>query len=200
MVRSEIAGGVAHARAALAGNPSDGYGGAVLALTLGRLRAQAFAWPAPALEVSPDSELVRATVARFTREHEPAAARTAVEVSTSIPSRVGLGGSSAIVIATLRALCSLYECPLGEPELASLALAVETDELGIVAGLQDRVTQAHGGLMFMDFSPSAGKAAYERMDPGLLPPLLSRGAPAPGATRAPSTRHCASATHAATRS
>ncbi len=85
MARSEIAGGEAHARAALAGNPSDGYGGAVLALTLGRLRAQAFAWPAPALEVSPDSELVRATVARFAREHEPAAARTAIEVSTSIP-------------------------------------------------------------------------------------------------------------------
>jgi glucuronokinase len=172
MVRGEIAGGVAHARAALAGNPSDGYGGAVLALTLSRLRAQAFARPAGALEVSPDSALVRATVARFTREHEPAAARTAVEISTSIPARVGLGGSSAIVIATLRALCSLYECPLGDDEVATVALAVESDELGIAAGLQDRVTQAYGGLMFMDFSPSAGINAYERLDPRLLPPLL----------------------------
>ncbi len=53
-----------------------------------------------------------------------------------------------------------------------MALAVETDELGIAAGLQDRVTQAHGGLMFMDFSPSAGAHAYERLDPALLPPLL----------------------------
>jgi galactokinase/mevalonate kinase-like predicted kinase len=172
MTRREIAGGEAHARAALAGNPSDGYGGAVLALTLGGLRAEAFAWPAPALEVSPDSEIVRATVTRFAREHEPAAARTAIEVSTSIPRGVGLGGSSAIVIATLRALCSLYRCSLGDPELATMALAVETDELGVPAGLQDRVTQAHGGLMFMDFSPSAGAHAYERLDAALLPPLL----------------------------
>ena len=115
---------------------------------------------------------MRATVTRFAREHESAAARTAIEVSTSIPRGVGLGGSSAIVIATLRALCSLYRCSLADPELATAALAVETDELGIVAGLQDRVTQAHGGLMFMDFSPSAGAHAYERLDPALLPPLV----------------------------
>lgn len=172
MTRREIAGGEAHARAALAGNPSDGYGGAVLALTLARLRAQAFAWPAAALEVSPNSELVRATVARFAREREPAAARTAIEVSTSIPRGVGLGGSSAIVIATLRALCSLYECSLPDPEMAAMALAVETDELGIAAGLQDRVTQAHGGLMFMDFGPGAGAHAYERLDSALLPPFV----------------------------
>jgi glucuronokinase len=172
MTRREIAAGEAHARAALAGNPSDGYGGAVLALTLGGLRAEAFARPAEALEVSPDSELVRATVTRFAREHEPAAARTAIEVSTSIPRGVGLGGSSAIVIATLRALCSLYGCSLGAPELATTALAVETDELGIAAGLQDRVAQAHGGLVFMDFSPSAGANAYETLDSALLPPLV----------------------------
>jgi glucuronokinase len=38
------------------------------------------------------------------------------------------------------------------PELANLILAVETDELGIDAGLQDRVAQAYNVPVFMDFN------------------------------------------------
>jgi glucuronokinase len=94
---------------------------------------------------------------------------------TAIPRGVGLGGSSAIVIATLRALCELHDVSLGEEQLAGTALAVEVEELGITAGLQDRVAQAHGGLTFMDFA-GAGSAdvhgRYESLDPALLPPLL----------------------------
>ena len=164
--------GSACARAALAGNPSDGYGGAVLAVTLNEQRAQTLAGPAAALQVSPDSELVRATVDRFARHLVPAAARTAIAWSTSIPRAVGLGGSSAIVIAALRALCSLHAVTLPRATLAELALAIEVEELGIAAGLQDRVAQAYGGLTFMDFGPAAGRHCYERLDPALLPPLL----------------------------
>ena len=60
----------------------------------------------------------------------------------------------------------------------SLALAVEKDELGISAGLQDRVIQVYEGLVYMDFarermSEHGGLrcGVYEAMDPGLLPPL-----------------------------
>jgi glucuronokinase len=167
------ASGEASARAALAGNPSDGYGGAVLALTLGERRARALARRAQRPLISPPSELARATVARFAREYETTAVeRTEVEWTTSVPRGVGLGGSSAIVIATLRALCSLYAVELAEPELAELALAIEVEELGIAAGLQDRVTQAYGGLVFMDFAPNAGSGCYQRVDAGLLPPLV----------------------------
>ncbi len=162
----------AHARAALAGNPSDGYGGAVLAVTLSELSAEARAWPAGHLEAQPDSELVRATVLRLARVSDPAVRRTRVQWRTSIPRHVGLGGSSAIVIATLRATCSLHGIDLPEPELAELALAVEVEDLGIAAGLQDRVAQAYGGLTFMEFAPGAGRAAYERLDRSLLPPLV----------------------------
>jgi glucuronokinase len=168
----ESAAGDAPARAALAGNPSDGYGGAVLAVALERHRARAVARPAGELVVTPGSELVRAAVTRFAREHAPAAAATAVEWSTSIPRGVGLGGSSAIVIAVLRALMALHRVALAAPQLADLALAIEVDELGIAAGLQDRVAQAHGGLTFMDFDPARGPHCYEQLDPALLPPLL----------------------------
>ena len=161
--------GSAPARAALAGNPSDGYGGAVLALALDGFSAHARAATAERLTITPDSELVRATVERFGRRLEPRAWRSAVSWETSIPRSVGLGGSSAIVIATLRALCARYQTPLEPVDLARFALAVETDELGIAAGLQDRIAQSLGGLTFMEF---AGAGTFEPLAPELLPPLV----------------------------
>ena len=60
----------------------------------------------------------------------------------------------------------------------SLALSVESGELGIAAGLQDRVIQVYGGLVFMDFSRERmteqmglSCGVYERLDPNLLPPI-----------------------------
>jgi glucuronokinase len=169
VVNSDSARGAALARAALAGNPSDGYGGAVLAVTLGLWRAEADADPAERLSVTPDSPLIEATARRFARELDPRALTTALRWETSIPVGVGLAGSSALVIAVTRALCALYGHELAPAELAAFALAVETEDLGVVAGLQDRVAQAHEGLTFMDFG--AGNR-YEQLDPGLLPPLL----------------------------
>jgi glucuronokinase len=155
----------APARAALAGNPSDGYGGAVLAVALPDFRAYARAELAPVTTISPDSDLVAAAVRRVT----PGRA-VAIEWETSIPRGVGLGGSSAIVIAVLRAVGAVCQVALADAELAEVALAVETEDLGIAAGLQDRVAEAYGGLTFMDFG--GGRPRYERLDPSLLPPLL----------------------------
>lgn len=159
----------AHARAALAGNPSDAYGGAVLAVTLDGLSAEAFARRAQTPVVEPASELVEATVRRFSAELDAAALATAVRWRTSVPRGVGLGGSSAIVIAVLRALCALYGTALDPAKMAELALAIETEDLGIAAGLQDRVAQAYGGLVFMEFGDGG---AYEQLASSLLPPLV----------------------------
>jgi glucuronokinase len=102
---------------------------------------------------------------------------TAVRWRSSIPREVGLASSSALVIATLRALGELWDLELGPDRLARLALAVELEELGIQAGPQDRVAQAYGGLTFMDFS---GQGEYERLDVDLLPPLLIAWRPEAG--------------------
>ncbi len=109
---AEIAAGEADARAALAGNPSDGYGGAVLAVTLPAYTARAEIRSAERLQVDPDSDLVRAAVRRFARLFAPEAPAAAITWSTTIPRGVGLGGSSAIVIAVLRAL---QRAPWGRP-------------------------------------------------------------------------------------
>ena len=163
------ASGQALARAALAGNPSDGYGGAVLAITLPSFSARAQARSAPAPAVDPPSALVEATVRRFAREFAPGALLTAVRWATTIPRGVGLGGSSAIVIATTRALCKHRGVPVERDRLAEFALAVETEDLGIAGGLQDRVAQAYEGLTFMDFGE---QARYEQLPESLVPPLL----------------------------
>jgi glucuronokinase len=60
----------------------------------------------------------------------------------------------------------------------SLVLGIETGELGIVAGLQDRVIQVYGGLVYMDFARDTMRnecgyeyGHYEPLDPALLPPV-----------------------------
>jgi glucuronokinase len=93
-----------------------------------------------------------------------------VQYETTIPRQSGLGGSSAMIIATLRALLKFHRIParsVPARELAELALSVETEELGIAAGLQDRVVQSYGGLTYMDFS--GGKGEYTRLNSRSLP-------------------------------
>lgn len=150
--------GSAPARAALAGNPSDLYGGAVLAVTLPSLAAHVVAEPADRLLVNPPNQLVEAAARRL-----GAAAKLAW--STTIPRSVGLGGSSALVIAALRALREMDPV-----ELAELALAIEVEDLDIAAGPQDRYAQAYGGLTFMEFARSPPEC--EPLDQSLLPPLI----------------------------
>ena len=158
-----MASGSALARVALAGNPSDGYGGAVLAVCVPGLAARAEAQPAMRALSEPPSSLVDAAMARFGR------GPCAVRWTTAVPREVGLGGSSAIVTATVRALCALHGHDLAPDALAELVLAVEVDDLGIAAGPQDRYAQAHEGLVLMDFA--GARPRVERLDPTLLPGL-----------------------------
>jgi len=93
-----------------------------------------------------------------------------LEYETDIPRQFGLGGSSAMVIAALQALLRFYRLQpraLPRAELAQLALSVETQELGIAAGLQDRVVQCYGGLTYMDFS--GPRPHYQRLNSRWLP-------------------------------
>lgn len=99
--------------------------------------------------------------------------------TTSVPRQVGLGGSSALVVATLRALSELTGLELPEHVLPSIALRVETEQLGITAGLQDRVVQTYGGLVAMNFGDMTTDARfgvahgeYRTVDPSGLPPLF----------------------------
>jgi glucuronokinase len=165
----------AFSRAGLVGHPSDAYHGATLACSVKDFGVQAEVVEA-VRAAAPEEPLIAATVRRFLREHPHCDDRFAVRATTTIPREVGLAGSSAIVCAVLRALGAYHGVEFAREKLPSLVLAVETEELGIVAGLQDRVAQVYEGLVFMDldaqFMAQHGHGRYEPLDPALLPPLF----------------------------
>ncbi len=195
----------AYPRAALIGNPSDGYHGKTIAFTFRNFRAEAVLYESPELEIIPctrdhsrfsdinhlvqDVEkfgyyggirLLKAAVKRFhdhCRDHglRLPDRNFTLRYHTTIPPHLGLAGSSAIITSSMRALMDFYDVTIEKPVLANLILSVETDELGIPAGLQDRVAQVYDTPVYMDFSRELmarqGYGSYEPLDPALLPRL-----------------------------
>jgi glucuronokinase len=98
-----------------------------------------------------------------------------VSFESDIPRLVGLSGSSAITVAMFRALMKFYNVQIPNEQLPTLALSVEKEELGIQAGLQDRVIQAYEGMVYMDFAKelvtTRGYGIYEPIRPKQMPPL-----------------------------
>ena len=184
------------ARAGLVGNPSDAFGGAIVGITIEELTATVVAEPSLSVELEADGEtlefesfarlaeaeehprtgplaLMWAAAKRYVTErpeHGETNAHLRLESST-IPPGVGLAGSSAIVIATLRALGDLFGDEISDQDLPSVALAAERDELGITAGLGDRVVQVYGGLVYLDLARDGG-ARVEPLDASRLPDLF----------------------------
>jgi glucuronokinase len=195
----------AYPRAALIGNPSDGYFGKTIAFTFANFRAETVLYETPELAILPsprDSSvfagirdlyddvnlygyyggirLLKSTIKSFyaycLEHHLPVHDRNfTIRYSSNIPHLVGLAGSSAIITAAMRALLQFYGVDIPKPQLANLIRAVENRELGIAAGLQDRVAQVYQGVVYMDFAKelfdSRGYGRYEPIDPALLPPL-----------------------------
>ncbi len=193
----------AYARVGLLGNPSDGYFGKTIAFTLKNFRSRVLLYPSARLEIKPSAadfpiwenlaelrettrwrgyyggiRIIRALLMRFTdycaaEGIELHDRNFTVEYESNIPLRLGLGGSSAIITATLRALMQFYEVEISKPVQANLALETETKELGVSAGLQDRVILAYEGLVYMDFArelmEQRGYGEYEPLDAELLP-------------------------------
>ncbi|CAI0456975.1 unnamed protein product [Linum tenue] len=114
----------------------------------------------------------------YCREHKISLhqRKFALSYDTNIPRQAGLSGSSAIVSAALNCLLDFYKVrdQIKVEIRPNLVLSAEK-ELGIVAGLQDRVAQIYGGLVYMEFSQEhmdkLGHGIYTPMDINLLPPL-----------------------------
>lgn len=198
----------AYARAGLVGNPSDGYHGKTISVSVRNFRAQVVLYEWEDVEIIPTGEdqmrfpsvqalardvklhgyyggmrLLKATIKKFVEyclAHNVALhdRNFSVRYESNIPRQVGLAGSSAIIVATLRCLMDFYGVTIPREVQPSLVLSVEKDELGIAAGLQDRVIQVYEGLVYMDFAPERMHEEggylcghYEPLDTALLPPL-----------------------------
>lgn len=195
----------AYARAGLLGNPSDGYFGRTISFLVRNFRARVLLHPSARLEIRPSKadtpvfesledlyavtrwrgyyggiRLIQALIVRFLdycREHSITLPERnfTIEYESTIPMRLGMGGSSAIITAALRALTQYYGVEIPRPVFPNLVLETETRELGVPAGLQDRVIQAYEGLVYMDFSRELMERQaygnYEPLDPLLLPSM-----------------------------
>ncbi|WP_461094355.1 mevalonate kinase family protein [Spirosoma gilvum] len=195
----------AYARAGLLGNPSDGFFGKTIAISVRNFGASVTLYPSPELHIEPQPQdtnvfrslhhlrdsvsmlgyhggvpLLKAAIKKFAEYCEKENIRLpnqnfSIRYNTSIPRQVGLSGSSAIIVATFRALMQFYNVEIPLPILPNLVLATEAEELGITAGLQDRVIQCYEGCVYMDFDRATlerqGHGNYEPLDARLLPKL-----------------------------
>ncbi|HBT76711.1 MAG TPA: GHMP kinase [Planctomycetaceae bacterium] len=198
----------AFARAGLIGNPSDGYHGKTISIIVRNYRAQTtlYEWDRIEIVNSRNDEssfrsleefsedvrrhgyyggirLVKAAIHGFVEYCRKKAIALhdrnfSIRYESTIPRQVGLAGSSAIIVATFRALMEFYGVTISQNVLPSLVLSIERDRLGIQAGLQDRVIQVYEGAVFMDFSKESEEIVdgfvcgrYVPINPAKLPPL-----------------------------
>ena len=195
----------AHARAGLVGNPSDGYFGKTISCIVRNFRATVRLWESPHFEILPTHgdlarfdnvesflrdvrlngyygglRLMKATVKKFhdyARQNgrELHGRSFTLSFDSDIPRLVGLSGSSAIIVATFRALMKFYDYSIPLEFQPAIILSVEKEELGLSAGLQDRVIQTYEGIIYMDFDRNLiegrGYGEYIPLRPAKQPPL-----------------------------
>lgn len=198
----------AYARAGLLGNPSDGYNGKTISIIVKNFWAEAvlYEWDSVDIVLTEEDRahfssvydlakdvklhgyyggirLIKATIKSFVEYCQAADIKLhnrnfSIRYKTNLPRQVGLAGSSALILATLRCLIEFYQINIPIEVQPSLVLSIEKNELGISAGLQDRVIQVYEGLVYMDFDKSQEHLSgnlktykYEPLSINLLPNL-----------------------------
>jgi len=150
----------------------DEFGGAILNATIGYYayasiepletgavqfissdRDQTFEYKAAAM-LQPDGSLdllkhIHNHAVREFNANQPLSVR--LTTSVDVPQGSGLGGSSTLVVAALKAYAEALNYPLDDYGLAQAAYTIERVDAGLKGGRQDQYAAAFGGFNFMEF-------------------------------------------------
>ena len=161
-------------RVGIIGNPSDGYGGAVVSCTI-RNRATATIESADSLIVTTGNgdkifnraedfvlrsdyyDIFRAVFAYF----KLYSLKARIVLSTTIPKEAGLAGSTVALSAILMVILAYINKKYDQCYIAELNRFIEYNYLKCQCGYQDAYMTIFGGLKYLDFH---GKEKYRELD------------------------------------
>lgn len=117
--------------------------------------------------------LPKAVVDRFAKH---GVHRKGIELflASDVSPGTGLGSSSAMAAALVRALGAYCEVPLSSSGVAEIACAVEIDRLGMPIGKQDQYASAYGGFNAITFTTAGVTVQPLKLPPDVLTSLALR--------------------------
>jgi D-glycero-alpha-D-manno-heptose-7-phosphate kinase len=117
--------------------------------------------------------LPKAAIERFAGELR-ARAGVSLLLASDVPPGTGLGSSSAMAVALLRALGAFTDTPLTPDDVADLACRLEIERLGMPIGKQDQYASAFGGLNAIEFTAQGVQVNPLRLTSDTLAALARR--------------------------
>jgi galactokinase/mevalonate kinase-like predicted kinase len=195
-------------RAGIIGNPTDMYGGSVISCSV-PMRARVTITPAPELVLETNAQELRIASRDDLRPRgdrfdlvraildylrlPPLACH--VHYESEIPLRSGMAGSTALVVALLKAFLDWQGQSINPYQLAERARYIELNNLKVVCGYQDACMCTFGGLNYMDFR---GKQFYRQAEAELfatIEPLANYVPHLPFVLAFTGVQHASSAVH-----
>ncbi len=82
-------------------------------------------------------------------------------LASEVPPGTGLGSSSALAVALVKALAALSDEPFSRAQIAEIASEIEITDLGAPIGRQDQYASAVGGVNTIRFAADPGGVSVE---------------------------------------